>query len=413
LWRRRGSADPTAPTHISWGEETYVRSLALALLALAALAYAEAAVAVYLDGAIDGTAVSLVQKALADAEARGAPLVVVLNTYGGYLAPMDKIVEMLINAKTPVYAYVPPGAKAVSAGAFIAMAAPKIYMAPTAQIGAAEPRPPDPKVVNYAAARMRSLAEAKWNDSRVDVAVSFVTQNRVLTGREAIELGIAEPPPQWTFLAEHRRDPLAQLINALSDPTILIALMALGAVLIAYELFIAGFQGAGVLGGVLIALALYLLGQLGAEWLWAALALGGAALIAAEMLTGHGALALTGTVLLAAALYMAAAGQPYNQTQAAAYAAAGIMATAAVALAYLGYKVRQALRRRPQDYTTQLIGAVGVAKTPISPGKPGVVYAAGEEWTAEADEEIPQGAKVIITAIEGLTLKVKKHQQPS
>jgi membrane-bound serine protease (ClpP class) len=244
-----------------------VKPLALALLAVAALAYAEAVVAVYLDGAIDGTAVSLVQKALADAEARGAPLVVVLNTYGGYLAPMDKIVEMLINAKTPVYAYVPPGAKAVSAGAFMAMAAPKIYMAPTAQIGAAEPRPPDPKVVNYAAARMRSLAQAKWNDSRVDVAASFVTQNRVLTGREAIELGIAEPPPQWTFLAEHRRDPLAQLINALSDLTILIALMALGAVLIAYELLTAGFQGAGVLGGVLIVLALYLLGQLGAEWL--------------------------------------------------------------------------------------------------------------------------------------------------
>ncbi len=100
---------------------------------------------------------------------------------------------------------------------------------------------------------------------------------------------------------------------------------------------------------------------------------------------------------------MAAAGQPYHQTQ----AAAGIMATAAVALAYLGHKVRQALRRRPQDYTAQLIGAVSVAKTPIAPGKPGVVYAAGEEWTAEADEEIPQGAKVTITAIEGLTLKVK------
>ena len=50
-----------------------MRPLALALLAVAALAYAEAAVAVYLDGTIDGTAASLVQKALADAEARGAP----------------------------------------------------------------------------------------------------------------------------------------------------------------------------------------------------------------------------------------------------------------------------------------------------------------------------------------------------
>jgi membrane-bound serine protease (ClpP class) len=85
-----------------------VKPLVLALLVVAALAYAEAAVAVYLDGVIDGTAASLVQKALADAEAKGAPLVVVLNTYGGYLVPMDKIVEMLINAKNPVYAYVPP-----------------------------------------------------------------------------------------------------------------------------------------------------------------------------------------------------------------------------------------------------------------------------------------------------------------
>jgi membrane-bound ClpP family serine protease len=40
---------------------------------VAALVYAETAVAVYLGGTIDGTALSLVQKALADAEARGAP----------------------------------------------------------------------------------------------------------------------------------------------------------------------------------------------------------------------------------------------------------------------------------------------------------------------------------------------------
>jgi membrane-bound ClpP family serine protease len=71
--------------------------------------------------------------------------VVDLNTYGGYLAPMDKIMGMLINAKTPVYAYAPHGARAVSASVFIAMAARKIYMASTAQIGAAEPRQKAPR----------------------------------------------------------------------------------------------------------------------------------------------------------------------------------------------------------------------------------------------------------------------------
>jgi len=381
----------------------------LVLLLAAALVYAEAAVAVHLDGTVDGTAVSLIQKALADAEERRAPLVVVINTYGGYLAPMDQIVELLLNAEVPVYAYVPAGAKAVSAGAFIAMAADKIYMDPTAQIGACEPRPPDPKVVNYAAARMRSLAEIKWNDSRVEVAVSFVTQNRVLTGREAVELGMAEPPPRWVFAAEYRRDPLARLLNAASDPAMLLAIVALGVILIAYEILAAGFQGVGILGGILVVAALYLLGQLGVEWLWAALALGGAALVAAEMFVGHGALALAGIALIATSLYMAAAGQPYHQAHATTYAVAGIVAAAAVAFAYIGYKVRQALRRRPQDLASQLIGAIGVAKTSIGPGRPGAVYAAGEEWTAEAEEEIPQGAKVVVTAIEGLTVKVKKY----
>ena len=67
-----------------------MRPLALVLLAIAALAYAEAVVAVYLDGAIDGTVVSLVQKAPADAETRGAPLVVVLNTTAATSPPWTK-----------------------------------------------------------------------------------------------------------------------------------------------------------------------------------------------------------------------------------------------------------------------------------------------------------------------------------
>jgi len=258
------------------------------LLALAIPAWAFAAseaVALYLDGVIDGTAVTLASAALAEAQRLHLPLVVIIDTYGGFLAPMDQIVEMFLNAGVPVYAYIPDGAKAMSAGAFIAMSARKIYMAPTAEIGAAEPRPPDPKVVNYAAARMRALASTKWNDTRLYIAESFVRENRVLTGAEAARLGMAEPPPPdgWNFVSVLRRDPLSRLLNALSDPALISLMLLLGVVLIGYELFASGFQGVGVIGGVLLVLAFYLLGQLGSEWLWAALALGGAVLIAAEM----------------------------------------------------------------------------------------------------------------------------------
>jgi len=379
-------------------------------LTLAAALKAAGVVAVYLDGTVDGTAASLVSAALAEAERRGVPLLIVLDTYGGFLQPTDQIVDAILRARVEVYAYVPRGGKAMSAGAFIAMAADKLYMDPTGEIGAAEPRPPDPKAVNYAEGRMRALAQRKWNDSRIDVAASFVRENRVLTGREAVALGLAEPPPPggWDIITEYKRDPLMRLLNALSDPTLVALLLLLGVVLIGYELLAAGFQGVGVVGAVLLVLALYLVGQLGIDWLVAALAIGGAALIAAEAVAGHGAFAVSGLAMFALAVYLAAASQPYYQAGELAYLLAGLGALGAVAVAYLGYKVRKALRRRPSYYVEELRGARGVAKTAIGPGRPGVVYAKGEEWTAVSDEEVPPGAEVVIVDVEGLTVKVKK-----
>ncbi|MEZ0319658.1 MAG: NfeD family protein [Pyrobaculum sp.] len=380
----------------------------LLLLAASVLVLGAQPVAAYIDGTVDGTAVSLFKAALADAEARGAPLVVVLNTYGGYLVPTDQIVDAVLNAKVPVYAYIPRGGKAMSAGAFIAVACDAVYMDPTGEVGAAEPRPPDPKVVNYAAGRMRALAQRHWNDSRVDIAVSFVTENRVLTGEEAVRLGMAQPPPQWQFAAEYRRDSLAQLLNALSDPALISLMLLLGVVLIGYELVTYGFQGVGVLGGVLLVLALYLLGQIGEAWLIAALALAGAVLIIAEVFIGHGVFAAAGLLLFGLAVYIAASSQPYYQPSGASYVFTVAGVVGALAVAYVGHKVRQALRRRPQHYVEQLRGAVGVAKTAVAPGRPGVVYALGEEWTAVSDEEIPAGAEVEVVDVEGLTVKVKK-----
>ena len=56
----------------------------------------------------------------------------------------------------------------------------------------------------------------------------------------------------------------------------------------------------------------------------------------------------------------------------------------------------------------RLIGKVGIAKTPISPTKPGVVYVEGETWTAYSSEEIKEGEKVVVEKVSGLTLYVKK-----
>jgi membrane-bound serine protease (ClpP class) len=57
-----------------------------------------------------------------------------------------------------------------------------------------------------------------------------------------------------------------------------------------------------------------------------------------------------------------------------------------------------------------MIGSGGVARSDLDPL--GYVFVNGEYWSAEADgEQVREGDRVIITAIQGLKLKVRK--QPS
>src|SRR5207249_1249541 len=64
----------------------------------------------------------------------------VLNTPGGISTSMDDIVTSLLNSKVPVIVYVyPSGARAASAGLFVAQAADVVAMAPGTNIGSAHP----------------------------------------------------------------------------------------------------------------------------------------------------------------------------------------------------------------------------------------------------------------------------------
>jgi membrane-bound serine protease (ClpP class) len=52
------------------------------------------------------------------------------------------------------------------------------------------------------------------------------------------------------------------------------------------------------------------------------------------------------------------------------------------------------------------IGAHGVAVTDIGPQ--GTVHVRSEQWTAEADEPILRGDKIVVIGVDGLRVKVKK-----
>ena len=64
-----------------------------------------------------------------------------------------------------------------------------------------------------------------------------------------------------------------------------------------------------------------------------------------------------------------------------------------------------AKRRKAVTGEAGMIGLVGVAHTDLNPA--GKVLVRGELWGARATERIPQGARVRVREIEGLTLVVE------
>ncbi len=104
-----------------------------------------------------------VAKGLKEAETQKAThLIIQMNTFGGALEDAEKIRNLLINTKIPVWVFI--NKNAASAGALISIACDKIYMAQGSNIGAAtvvngDGEPAPDKYQAYMRSLMRSTAE--------------------------------------------------------------------------------------------------------------------------------------------------------------------------------------------------------------------------------------------------------------
>jgi len=343
---------------------------------------------------------------------------------------MDKIIDLLLNAKVDVVAWIAPrGAKATSAGTFIAMAAKYLVMADGTVIGSCQPRsidptqPVDPKILNYAIARMRALAQRKYgvNDERVNITIKFVTENLDLTAREAYKLGIID------FMADSISELLSklnwkgakvivlkpgfvhQVYSLLNDPLIIGLLFELGFWLILIDLFTAGIQVYGFIGAAMIILALFGMGILGVSVAAIALMIVGAALIFVELkYPGIQIFGPAGLALWVLSIILMYREQPYIEVTIPQYTIAIALAIGGGFLLFYIDRVRRSLRlRRTMFNLKKLKGMIGIAKTDIKPGKYGVVYVASDTWTAFSDHEIKAGQKVRVVDVIGLKIKVE------
>lgn len=447
LWaeiRSRGRRDCARPIAKLRRAIPAVLGAWIALVAWAAGALAESTVyRVRLDDAIGPASIDFAVRAIARAERDRAEAVVLeLDTPGGLDASMRVLVKAILAADVPVVVYVAPsGARAASAGVFIALAAPVSAMAPGTNIGAAHPvglggGAPDSvmsrKVVNDAAAYARSLAErhgrnASWAESAVRSSVSLAASEAV---RDSVVDLEAESLPELLRRIDGREVRLAsgsrilrtegavvrdltmgfrdRALSHLSSPTLAYLLFIGGLLGIAMELYHPGAILPGVVGGISFILALYALQSLPVQWAGVLLILLALVLFALEVkVTSYGILSLGGAAsLFAGSLLFFDRESPYRLSL-------SVILPAVLGLtAFFLFAVTMAARaqRRPAITGREgMIGAVGTALSDLDPE--GRVDVHGEYWRARASRPIRAGARVRVIETDGLTAIVESAEE--
>jgi membrane-bound serine protease (ClpP class) len=364
--------------------------------------------------------------------------VVLLDTPGGLSTSMKTIYTAELNAKLPVIVYVSPnGARAASAGVWIAEAADVLAMAPTTNIGSSTPIDSSGqnlgsdlrrKVINDAVASLTALAAAHhrnttWPAKAVRVA-SNLTATQALK-QHVIDLIAPSLPalldrlngyhtndsqrPFTLHLAGARIDTakpgfVTRLLNTVIDPNLISILFLAGIVGLIFEVLHPGIVLPGALGAVSLVIALYGFSVLNPSWGGVALVLLGVGLLILDLhAMTHGALTVGGVIALGFGMALLFQNQPapyHVNTWLIVSIGSAIGAFWAFALGK-GF----AARRQPVKVGPQTI----VGKEAEVRG-PGLVYVNGELWQAHADDdsELVPGEHVEVEAVDGLQLTVRR-----
>lgn len=171
------------------------------------LSFASTVHRIIINGVINPVATEYIIKSIEQAEKADAELLIIeLDTPGGLMESMHRIVKAIQSSDVPVAVYVSPsGSRAGSAGVFITYAAHIAAMAPSTNIGSAHPvfgggsgQSPDSattetlmeKVVNDAVAKIKAVAKIRGRN--VEWAEKSIRESANIPEREALELGVID-----------------------------------------------------------------------------------------------------------------------------------------------------------------------------------------------------------------------------
>ncbi|MGZ3531382.1 MAG: NfeD family protein [Vulcanimicrobiaceae bacterium] len=396
-------------------------------------------------GIVDDGMAHMVQRYVDLAQRENARAIVLdVNSPGGVLEAAFDSRDALLNTKVPTIAYV--AERAYSSAALITLSARKIYMAPGASIGEAEPSPKTPKLVSAVKAEFESTAirnhrnpqiVAAMVDANIDLPQYKTShENLTLNTRAALQTKIADGEQKsfddvlaanglagartetadytWgEWLARFATNPeVSGLLLTLGLLGLLIEMQTLHGIagligIASFALFFGSHVYAGFSNGFVIVLAI--LGLVGI-------------LFELHVVPGHGAPGILGGIALLLAILFAF-GIPFL------FIALQTIATAIVLTVVLFYlstrawpenafmrKITFAVEQGPEyvasaDHSS-LRGKIGSATSYLRPAGVALIDGLRVDVLTEGDF-IPAGAPIRVTRVEGARVFVEPVTLPS
>jgi len=409
-----------------------------------------------IDGEIEPIMAEYVADAITAANRDGAALILIgIDTPGGLDTSMRAIVQDIIESNAPVAVYVSPsGSRAASAGFFILLSADVAAMAPGTHTGAASPiaaiggypvsidQTMKSKILNDATAYLRSYAARRGRN--VALAETAITEARAFTEREALEGKLCD------LVASSREDLLARLdgrpisrfdgrtirlalehpdivhvemsarqrfLSRIVQPDMFFILLLVGAIGIYTESTHPGLIAPGVVGAIALLLALFAMHLLPVNLTGLLLiALAFVLFLLEAKYTSHGVLAVGGIVsMLLGALMLIRS--PLTGAGVSLGAALGATLPFAAITIVLMRLVLRSRGWQAQTGVEELKREVGTVTSAIPGGgglpQRGMVRVHGELWQAASTGAIPEGTRVRVLRVDGLTLHVEPLESSS
>ncbi|MGE5221083.1 MAG: NfeD family protein [Omnitrophica WOR_2 bacterium] len=389
------------------------------------------------------------QRGIRIAQQRNAEVVIFeLDTPGGSLDLMEKMIQTIRASTIPVIVYVyPRGAMAGSAGTLITLAGHASAMSPDTAIGAASPVGGQGEDLNQTeSAKVKSIMEATVREiashrkpQAIELAQQTIESAKAASAQEALNVGMVD------FIASDVNDLLRQLngftvevngspralhtanaevvnvqasfieelLQTLTNPNIVFILLTIGVQAILIELSSPGGWVAGFIGAICVTLAAYGMGVLSVNWFGLIFLVIAFVLFLLDIKAPtHGALTAAGTasLIVGALVLFNSPGTPPSLRVSPLLVVVTSLATA------LSFGIMVSFAVRAQHAPVRMgresvIGQLGTVQSAIS--NRGTVQLAGELWTAEkveGEEAIPRGSRVQVIALDGNKLVVRKVQ---